>query len=795
MVSRPLVTPSSALSRSILLPASFAGCAMMLAMLLVTLVGCADLLGLDEVTYNKVTPNNHNAILCACECEGAVETPVPTANTIRAGADDVAQSSQQTTVSPTGQALTLGNGGNVGLRFLKLGVPPKADITSASIQFTAAQADDSMADFDIFAVDSASALPFDTNTDLRVAALISAPVQWAPPAWLSNERGDSQKTPDLKALVKAIVDHADYTPDSAIAFVIRGSGKRSARAFEGTASGRPASLTVAYTPRKITQEFLACGNVDDKDNVCQNLVQSNVSSLAQQCKLANACTCKVKTGPNIDTTSFSVACNNPCPKIVAPADCDPLFVGGATAATNGHTPVCVASSPLGSAVFGQLSACDLDESRSAVSVRVFDEDDTITETARARGRIEFEGPPCPGDSCLVDVRYRTRIGDLTFKGGLFAKDHVLNQLSAVGADDMVLGNGAGVALPSSSLRGNEVGGDTVAVSTTAPRFVDVSLADWQPGGLCTVHGFLLQGRHIEVFADLKGTLVNQPPTVDVGSNLRTVECNATGRGLFTLEASAQDLDNNIASFGWFRGGWTGALVGTLPTVELDQSVKTTALYVFKAIDVFGSYGDDTVHVNVVDTTSPTVTAPPAVTAECTGPAGTAVAIGTASATDVCDDSPDLTNDAPQLYKLGPTTVTWTATDDSLNKATATQTVTIVDTTPPELTVQLSRAGLWQPNHKLVQITATITVRDKCDPNPTVKLVSIISNELDNGRGDGDKPEDIQEAKFGTDDREFLLRAERSGLGTGRVYTVTYQASDASGNTTTKKATVTVPKSQ
>ena len=37
----------------------------------------------------------------------------------------------------------------------------------------------------------------------------------------------------------------------------------------------------------------------------------------------------------------------------------------------------------------------------------------------------------------------------------------------------------------------------------------------------------------------------------------------------------------------------------------------------------------------------------------------------------------------------------------------------------------------------------------------------------------------------------LMRAERSGSGTGRRYTITYEASDASGNKTTQQAIVTV----
>ena len=108
---------------------------------------------------------------------------------------------------------------------------------------------------------------------------------------------------------------------------------------------------------------------------------------------------------------------------------------------------------------------------------------------------------------------------------------------------------------------------------------------------------------------------------------------------------------------------------------------------------------------------------------------------------------------------------------------------------------LSPEVLWPPDHKLVAITATITVTDICDPDPKVELVSIGSSEPDNGLGDGDKPEDIQEWTKGADDRTFLLRAERSGTGLGRVYTVKYKATDATGNSSFEEAFVRVPKSQ
>lgn len=118
-------------------------------------------------------------------------------------------------------------------------------------------------------------------------------------------------------------------------------------------------------------------------------------------------------------------------------------------------------------------------------------------------------------------------------------------------------------------------------------------------------------------------------------------------------------------------------------------------------------------------------------------------------------------------------------------------VRVLDVTPPTLSVAVRPNRLSPPNHKLVEIVARIAVADECDPAPQVKLVSIASNEPVNGLGDGRTNPDIQGADFGTDDRRFKLRAERSGRGTGRVYTIVYEASDASGNRTLKTVTVEV----
>ncbi|MBT2658644.1 hypothetical protein J7E81_26070 [Bacillus sp. ISL-18] len=61
---------------------------------------------------------------------------------------------------------------------------------------------------------------------------------------------------------------------------------------------------------------------------------------------------------------------------------------------------------------------------------------------------------------------------------------------------------------------------------------------------------------------------------------------------------------------------------------------------------------------------------------------------------------------------------------------------------------------------------------------TIKLVSIISNQLDNGKGDGNTTQDIQGAELGTSDTDFIVRADRNG---SRIYTVTYKASVKAGD--------------
>ena len=86
---------------------------------------------------------------------------------------------------------------------------------------------------------------------------------------------------------------------------------------------------------------------------------------------------------------------------------------------------------------------------------------------------------------------------------------------------------------------------------------------------------------------------------------------------------------------------------------------------------------------------------------------------------------------------------------------------VIDTTPPTIDVELDPDRLWPANHRMVDITALVTVEDNC-PITSFELVSVTSDEPDDaqGGGDGHTVDHFQGADIGTDDVSFQLRAER-----------------------------------
>lgn len=121
-------------------------------------------------------------------------------------------------------------------------------------------------------------------------------------------------------------------------------------------------------------------------------------------------------------------------------------------------------------------------------------------------------------------------------------------------------------------------------------------------------------------------------------------------------------------------------------------------------------------------------------------------------------------------------------------------ITVEDTTPPEISLELDLPSVWPPNHKMALVATGISASDICDPDPAL-TVEVTSNEPVNDVGDGNTEPDWQVEENADGSFNVWVRVERSGTGDGRLYTITATAEDASGNVATETADVHVPHDQ
>ena len=258
----------------------------------------------------------------------------------------------------------------------------------------------------------------------------------------------------------------------------------------------------------------------------------------------------------------------------------------------------------------------------------------------------------------------------------------------------------------------------------------------------------------------------------------------------------------------------------------------TTTVIWTATDINGnsSTAIQLVTVTLNDTTSPSITAPADVTAEATG-ANTLVALGSATAVDIVDGAVSVTSNAPAVFPLGTTTITYSATDAAGNASSATQLVTVVDTTAPVIFPPADSSGSSGDNQPVSvtigQATATdaFTVKITNDASATfpvgtttvtwtasdangnvssaTQLVTVALNDVTPPTITS--PADITVEATGPSTVVNLGASFASDIVDGAVAvsnnapsvfslgttTVTYSASDASGNTATTTQIVSV----
>jgi hypothetical protein len=197
-------------------------------------------------------------------------------------------------------------------------------------------------------------------------------------------------------------------------------------------------------------------------------------------------------------------------------------------------------------------------------------------------------------------------------------------------------------------------------------------------------------------------------------------------------------------------------------------------------------------VTVVDTTPPTLVLPTPAPVEATGPTGAMVTF-VATATDIVDGSDPVVclPLSGSTFALGTTLVQCSATDAHSNTAHGSFSVTVRDTTPPQVTnIAATPSTLWPPNHVMTEVNVTVVAFDVVDPAPVSRIVAVSSNQPVNGTGDGDTSPDWEI----TGPLKVNLRAERQG-GEDRIYTITVETRDFSGNAVLTNVTVVVSHSR
>jgi len=271
-------------------------------------------------------------------------------------------------------------------------------------------------------------------------------------------------------------------------------------------------------------------------------------------------------------------------------------------------------------------------------------------------------------------------------------------------------------------------------------------------------------------------------SVAVGVHPQGVAVNATTKRVYVVNQDSDDVS--------IVDGATGTLVESVAVGDQPRSVAvnqtTNRIYVSNVFPHSVSV------IAELDASPPTITPNIVPTANAAGWHNSDVSVswdladpesGIASSSG-CTTTTLVTNTAG-------TTITCTATNGAGLSSSRSVTVKI-DKTAPQISYSADPDSLWPPNGKLVDVTLTVAVVDELSGPAGFELVSVVSDESDEGPGRDDPAGDIQGFTIGTADTTGQLRAERSPAGDGRVYTLMYSGRDQAGNGATCTATISVP---
>ena len=185
---------------------------------------------------------------------------------------------------------------------------------------------------------------------------------------------------------------------------------------------------------------------------------------------------------------------------------------------------------------------------------------------------------------------------------------------------------------------------------------------------------------------------------------------ATASGGSGIDLTWTDNSDSETGFTIFRNGVPVSTVGPDTTHYSDSGLLECTAYEYDVVAINdGGVSGESNHVTVtLDDTVPTITAPADVHVNTDAGVATAsgVALGSPTTSDNCTGEVTTTNDAPAVFALGDTTVTWKAVDAHGNHAEATQKVTVVDAELPVVGTADAVSDIADPSDCQKAITLT-----------------------------------------------------------------------------------------
>lgn len=290
---------------------------------------------------------------------------------------------------------------------------------------------------------------------------------------------------------------------------------------------------------------------------------------------------------------------------------------------------------------------------------------------------------------------------------------------------------------------------------------------------------------------------NTAPVADAGSD-QSIEATGHTTSVQLDGSGSTDANNDPLTYSWSLNG-SEVATGATPSLDLERDTYT---FVLTVDDGYGATNSDEVTVEVYNT-PPVADGGSDQTFEATRPTSPVSLSG--SGTDANGDAltfswsldgNEVATSGDANFDLAPGTYVFTLTvDDGYGGSDNDEvTVTITDTTAPDLTFTTETNSLWPPNHKMVLVVSGISAYDIVDEATDVEIV-VTSNEDANGNGDGNTDEDYEILANPDGSYDVYVRAERSGNGNGRVYTISFSTSDVAGNSSGDTVEVSVAGNQ